>query len=73
MNRRKEFTSHDTYKDRNVFNLKGSIKNRVLSFNGFLILFVVCAILVGNICLQNNWSNFNSTQTKNYTDLNSTM
>lgn len=72
LNRRKEFTSHDTYKDRNVFNLKGSIKNRVLSFNGFLILFVVCAILVGNICLQNNWHNFNSTQTKKYNDLNST-
>lgn len=73
LNRRKEFTSHATYKDRNVFNLKGSVKNRVLSFNGFLILFVVCAILVGNICLQNNWHNFNSTQIKNYTDLNSTM
>ncbi|BFL76109.1 hypothetical protein [Finegoldia magna] len=72
LNRRKEFTSHDTYKDRNVFNLKGSMKNRVLSFNGFLILFVVCAILVGNICLQNNWHNFNSTQTKNYNDHNST-
>lgn len=72
LNRRKEFTSHDTYKDRNVFNLKGSIKNRVLSFNGFLILFVMCAILVGNICLQNNWHNFNSTQTKKYNDLNST-
>ena len=72
LKRRKEFTSHDTYKDRNVFNLKGSMKNRVLSFNGFLILFVMCAILVGNICLQNNWSNFNSTQTKNYTDHNST-
>ncbi|MDU5224220.1 MAG: hypothetical protein E6194_05535 [Finegoldia magna] len=70
LNRRKEFTSHDTYKDRNVFNLKGSMKNRVLSFNGFLILFVVCAILVGNICLQNNWHNFNSTQIKNYNDLN---
>ena len=41
LNRRKEFTSHDTYKDRNVFNLKGSMKNCVLSFNGFLILFVV--------------------------------
>ena len=73
LNRRKEFTSHDTYKDRNVFNLKGSMKNCVLSFNGFLILFVMCAILVGNICLQNNWHNFNSTQIKNYTDLNSTM
>lgn len=72
LNRRKEFTSLDTYKDRNVFNLKGSIKNRVLSFNGFLILFVVCAILVGNICLQNNWHNFNSTQIKNYNHLNST-
>lgn len=72
LNRRKEFTSHDTYKDRNVFNLKGSVKNRVLSFNGFLILFVVCAILVGNICLQNNWSNFNSTQIKKYNDHNST-
>lgn len=72
LNRRKEFTSHDTYKDRNVFNLKGSMKNCVLSFNGFLILFVVCAILVGNICLQNNWHNFNSTQIKNYNDLNST-
>ena len=73
LNRRKEFTSHDTYKDRNVFNLKGSMKNCVLSFNGFLILFVVCSILFGSICLQNNWSNFNSTQIKNYTDLNSTM
>lgn len=73
LNRRKEFTSHDTYKDRNVFNLKGSMKNCVVSFNGFLILFVMCAILVGNICLQNNWHNFNSTQIKNYTDLNSTM
>ncbi|MDU2383924.1 MAG: hypothetical protein E7D50_04620 [Finegoldia magna] len=73
LNRRKEFTSHDTYKERNVFSLKGSIKNCVLSFNGFLILFVMCAILVGNICLQNNWHNFNSTQIKNYTDLNSTM
>lgn len=73
LNRRKEFTSHDTYKGRNVFNLKGSMKNCVVSFNGFLILFVVCAILVGNICLQNNWHNFNSTQIKNYTDLNSTM
>lgn len=73
LNRRKEFTSHDTYKERNVFSLKGSVKNCVLSFNGFLILFVVCAILVGNICLQNNWHNFNSTQIKNYTDLNSTM
>lgn len=73
LNRRKEFTSHDTYKDRNVFNLKGSMKNCVLSFNGFLILFIVCAFLVGNICLQNNWHNFNSTQIKNYTDLNSTM
>lgn len=72
LNKRKEFTSHDTYKDRNVFNLKGSMKNCVVSFNGFLILFVVCAILVGNICLQNNWHNFNSTQIKNYTDLNST-
>ena len=72
LNSRKEFTSHDTYKDRNVFNLKGSMKNCVLSFNGFLILFVMCAILVGNICLQNNWSNFNSTQIKNYNDLNST-
>ena len=72
LNRRKEFTSLDTYKERNVFNLKGSIKNRVLSFNGFLILFVVCAILVGNICLQNNWHNFNSTQIKNYNHLNST-
>lgn len=72
LKRRKEFTSHDTYKDRNVFNLKGSMKNCVVSFNGFLILFVMCAILVGNICLQNNWSNFNSTQTKNYTDHNST-
>ena len=72
LNRRKEFTSHDTYKDRNVFNLKGSMKNCVLSFNGFLILFVMCAILVGNICLQNNWHNFNSTQIKNYNDLNST-
>ena len=72
LNRRKEFTSHDSYKDRNVFSLKGSMKNCVLSFNGFLILFVVCAILVGNICLQNNWHNFNSTQTKNYNDLNST-
>lgn len=73
LNRRKEFTSHDTYKERNVFSLKGSVKNCVLSFNGFLIMFVVCAILVGNICLQNNWHNFNSTQIKNYTDLNSTM
>ena len=73
LNRRKEFTSHDTYKKRNVFSLKGSVKNCVVSFNGFLILFVVCAILVGNICLQNNWHNFNSTQIKNYTDLNSTM
>ena len=73
LNRRKKFTSLDTYKDRNVFNLKGSIKNRVLSFNGFLILFVVCAILVGNICLQNNWHNFNSIQTKNYNDLNSAL
>lgn len=72
LNRRKEFTSHDTYKDRNVFSLKGSMKKCVLSFNGFLILFVVCAILVGNICLQNNWHNFNSIQTKNYNDLNST-
>ena len=72
LNKRKEFTSHDTYKDRNVFSLKGSMKNCVVSFNGFLILFVMCAILVGNICLQNNWSNFNSTQTKNYNDLNST-
>lgn len=72
LNSRKEFTSHDTYKDRNVFNLKGSMKNCVLSFNGFLIMFVMCAILVGNICLQNNWSNFNSTQIKNYNDLNST-
>lgn len=73
LNRRKEFTSHDTYKERNVFSLKGSVKNCVVSFNGFLIMFVVCAILVGNICLQNNWHNFNSTQIKNYTDLNSTM
>lgn len=73
LNRRKEFTSHDTYKDRNVFNLKGSMKNCVVSFNGFLILFVMCAILVGNICLQNNWHNFNSTQTKNYNDLNSNL
>ena len=73
LNRRKEFTSHDTYKERNVFSLKGSVKNCVVSFNGFLILFVMCAILVGNICLQNNWHNFNSTQIKNYTDLNSTM
>ena len=73
LNRRKEFTSHDTYKDRNVFNLKGSMKNCVVSFNGFLILFVVCAILVGNICLQNNWHNFNSTQIKNYNDLNSNL
>ena len=73
LNRRKEFTSHDTYKERNVFSLKGSVKNCVVSFNGFLIMFVVCAILVGNICLQNNWYNFNSTQIKNYTDLNSTM
>ena len=72
LNRRKEFTSHDTYKERNVFSLKGSVKNCVLSFNGFLILFVVCAILVGNICLQNNWHNFNSTQIKEYNDLNST-
>ena len=72
LNRRKEFTSLDTYKERNVFNLKGSVKNCVISFNGFLILFVVCAILVGNICLQNNWHNFNSIQTKNYNDLNST-
>lgn len=72
LNRRKEFTSHDTYKDRNVFNLKGSVKNCVVSFNGFLILFVVCAILVGNICLQNNWHIFNSTQIKEYNDLNST-
>lgn len=54
LNRRKEFTSHDTYKERNVFSLKGSVKNCVVSFNGFLIMFVVCAILVGNICLQNN-------------------
>lgn len=73
LNRRKEFTSHDTYKERNVFSLKGSVKNCVVSFNGFLIMFVVCAILVGNICLQNNWHNFNSTQIKNYTDLNFTM
>ena len=73
LNRRKEFTSHDTYKERNVFSLKGSVKNCVLSFNGFLILFVVCAILVGNICLQNNWHNFNSTQIKNYNDLNSNL
>lgn len=73
LNRRKEFTSQDSYKDRNVFSLKGSVKNCVVSFNGFLIMFVVCAILVGNICLQNNWHNFNSTQIKNYTDLNSTM
>ena len=72
LNRRKEFTSHDTYKERNVFSLKGSVKNCVLSFNGFLIMFVVCAILVGNICLQNNWHNFNSTQIKEYNDLNST-
>lgn len=72
LNRRKEFTSLDTYKERNVFNLKGSMKNCVLSFNGFLILFVMCAILVGNICLQNNWHNFNSTQIKNYNHLNST-
>ena len=73
LNRRKEFTSHDTYKERNVFSLKGSVKNCVLSFNGFLILFVVCAILVGNICLQNNWHNFNSTQIKEYNDLNSAL
>ena len=73
LNRRKEFTSHDTYKDRNVFNLKGSMKNCVVSFNGFLILFVMCAILVGNICLQNNWHNFNSTQIKNHNDLNSNL
>ncbi len=73
LNRRKEFTSHDTYKERNVFSLKGSVKNCVVSFNGFLILFVVCAILVGNICLQNNWHNFNSTQIKNYNDLNSNL
>ena len=46
LNKRKEFTSHDTYKDRNVFSLKGSMKNCVVSFNGFLILFVMCAILV---------------------------
>lgn len=72
LNRRKEFSSLDTYKDRNVFSLNGSIKNRVISFNGFLILFVVCAILVGNICLQNNWHNFNSSQIKKYNNLNST-
>lgn len=29
--------------------------------------------MVGNICLQNNWHNFNSTQIKNYTDLNSAL